>query len=349
MPITRAKASQLLNQREMALYDDSRINGLRQLDDKALTARVTRARTARDRARDLVRRQKLASRERTGSKRGASGSANQRSKDKAELLADILDRFETRLREVEGAAARTRKSAPARKSGGGAASKAARTTSASAARNSRTVKSAKSAKTTKSAKSARTAGTPKAAKTAKTKSAAKTAQTARTSEPARRATAAGKPTRLTAASPTSRAAPATAKTARKSASAAPADGARPSARGGARKQDGASEGRSPSAKAPQDGARRRPRKRRITPEEALAQTQTLLEAKHARDSEPKPWEDIGGTGPAAGEPGYQSAGAERRARRLHAAEIRLPATQGSISTRDRVNQGKRDQRGQADD
>ena len=32
MPITRARATSLLNQREMALYDDSRINGLRQLD-----------------------------------------------------------------------------------------------------------------------------------------------------------------------------------------------------------------------------------------------------------------------------------------------------------------------------
>ena len=119
MPITRAKASQLLNQRELALYDDSRINGLRQLDGRALATRVARARTARDRARDLVRRQKLASRERTGSKRGSSGGANQRSKDKAELLADILDRFETRLREVEGTAGKARKSAPAKKSRGG--------------------------------------------------------------------------------------------------------------------------------------------------------------------------------------------------------------------------------------
>src|SRR5690606_40997143 len=35
MPITRAQATQLLNQGETALYDDSRINGLRQLDARS--------------------------------------------------------------------------------------------------------------------------------------------------------------------------------------------------------------------------------------------------------------------------------------------------------------------------
>jgi len=41
-------------------------------------------------SRDLLRRQKLSSRARTGSKRGTSGAANQRSKDKAEVMADKL-------------------------------------------------------------------------------------------------------------------------------------------------------------------------------------------------------------------------------------------------------------------
>ena len=100
MPITRAKATSLLNQREMALYDDSRINALRQLDGKSLQARISRARTARDRARDLVQRQKLSTRDATGSKRGNSGMANQRSKEKVEILADILTRFETRASEL---------------------------------------------------------------------------------------------------------------------------------------------------------------------------------------------------------------------------------------------------------
>ena len=109
MPITRAKATTLLNQREMALYDDSRANALRQLDEKALSARITRARAGRDRARDLVQRQTLSSREATGSKRGNSGNANARSKEKAELMADILARFEGQLAKCQASTAATAK------------------------------------------------------------------------------------------------------------------------------------------------------------------------------------------------------------------------------------------------
>lgn len=101
MPITRAQAVALLNQAELALYDDSRVNALRGLSEKELTQRITRARRARDRARDLLQRQKLASRRDTGSKRGTSGVANQRSKEKAELLADVLTRFEDKLKQVQ--------------------------------------------------------------------------------------------------------------------------------------------------------------------------------------------------------------------------------------------------------
>ena len=80
MPITRHQAQALLNAGEMELYDESRSNPLRKLDAAALEKRIARARRARDRARDLTQRQKLASRAATGSKRGTSGQANQRSK-----------------------------------------------------------------------------------------------------------------------------------------------------------------------------------------------------------------------------------------------------------------------------
>ncbi|MFZ7094892.1 hypothetical protein ACOPJQ_12750 [Luteimonas dalianensis] len=120
MQITRAKATALLNKGEMQLYDDSRQNALRGFTASQLDTRITRARSARDRSRDLVRRQKLASRARTGSKRGASGTANQRSKDKAAIMADILKRFEAGLkdakkREKEEAAAERKKAAVAKK------------------------------------------------------------------------------------------------------------------------------------------------------------------------------------------------------------------------------------------
>ena len=253
MPITRAKASQLLNQKEMALYDDSRINGLRKLDVKALAARVQRARAARDRARGLVRTQKLASQVRTGSKRGNSGGANQRSKEKAALLMDILKRFETQAREVARGERAVAKRKPVEKS---AAPQAAKKTAAATGK-------ATGRKTT----------------------AARTSATKRT------------------------------------------------AAGSARKTASAS---------------RKLRKRKLTPDQALAQTHALLEAKHARDAQPKPWQDTHDGDAVVGQPGFQSDGAARRALRLHAAEARIPAIQGSISTRDRINQGKRDHRGEGD-
>lgn len=97
MPITRHQAQALLTTGEMELFDESRSNPLRKLDAAGLEKRIERSRRARDRARDLVQRQKLASRAATGSKRGTSGLANQRSKDKAALLDDILKRFEHAL------------------------------------------------------------------------------------------------------------------------------------------------------------------------------------------------------------------------------------------------------------
>ncbi len=283
MPITRAQASRLLNQKEMALYDDSRINGLRALDAKALASRITRARTARDRARDLVQKHKLASRERTGSKRGASGQANQRSKDKAGLMADILKRFEGRLKEVERAAGRP---------------------------------------------------TAKAA----------------TKAPAKRAKVAKKATRGTAGKA---AAKTTTKAVRKTAKKAGAKTAAPAASGKratAAKKAAATKKKSSSTAARGRATGKASRSRGITPERALEQTRALLEAKQAHDAEPKPWQDLAaGVAPGEGEPGYQSNAARRRALRLHAAEARIPAIQGSSSTRDRINQGKRDHRGDTDD
>lgn len=292
MTITRAKASRLLNQSEMGLYDASRINGLRQLDARALASRIGRARTARDRARDLVQRQKLASRSRTGSKRGNAGTDNQRSKDKAELLGDILKRFETRLREVEREhtaasprAGTTAKAKPAKKA---AVVKAARPRQAEAG-----TAAGKPTRATKAAKAAKAAKATEATEATKAATPGKTTKAATVKKSAKRA-------------------------------------------GQARTQDAAPAARKSPA-----------RKRRITPEQALAQTHALLEAKQQRDQQPKEWGHLdSGSHAEAGAGGYQSPTAASRALQLHAAESRLPAIQGSSSTRDRISQGKRDRRGQ---
>ncbi|MEN1926849.1 hypothetical protein WCE55_10360 [Luteimonas sp. MJ293] len=227
MQITRAKAVTLLNKGEMQLYDDSRHNPIRKFSVSQLESRITRARDVRDRARDLVRRQKLASRQQTGSKRGTSGAANQRSADKAEILADILKRFETQLTQ-------------AKKDERAAAKEAA-----TAAR--------------------------KTAKTATKKAATK---------------------KVAAKSPAT-------KTAKKAA-------------------------------------------KKVTAKQALRSTRKVLKAKQEAARQPKPWQEAGSHSGQVATDGFQSEAAARRAKDLHAGEARIPAIQGSVSTRDRITQGKRD-------
>lgn len=241
MQITRAKATSLLNKGEMQLYDDSRHNPIRGFTVKQLESRVTRARAARDRARDLVRRQKLASRARTGSKSGASGAANQRSKDKVEILADILKRFEAQV---------------------------------------------KLAKKTEKVAAKKPAAGRKAAKKA----------------PAKKTTA-----KKTTAKKTTRAAK-------------KAAGKKPARKTG-----------------------------KVTAKQALRSTRKVLEAKQEQARQPKPWQDSTSLGGQVSSDGFQSGTAARRAEDLHAAESRLPAIHGSVGTRGRINQGKRDSKGGGED
>jgi len=234
--ITRSQAQALLSVAEMQLYDDSRVNGLRKLDGPALQKRVERARRSRDRARDLVKRNKLALRDATGSKRGRAGDANQRSKDKAELLADILKRFEAALKAV---------------------------------------------------------GKPTAAKRVRSTAVpAKAAPRGESRVAVRRKAEAVVPAVVTPAQ----------KAAKKAAAA----------------------------------------KKRNT---AVVAKRRLLEEKTVRDNAAKPWEALDGTDtPRAADAGFQSASAASKAKRLHAGQSRMKPIQGSVSSRVRRNQAKRDGR-----
>ncbi|MGO4221933.1 hypothetical protein AB4Y64_08765 [Lysobacter sp. TAF61] len=101
--------------------------------------------------------------------------------------------------------------------------------------------------------------------------------------------------------------------------------------------------KTPVAK-PAPTPRKRAAKPRITPEQALANTQELLAAKHERDHQPQPWQQFDPGHGHVPKPGFQSDSAAAKAGELHAAESRMEATQGSIGTQDRHNQGKRDSR-----
>jgi hypothetical protein len=89
-------------------------------------------------------------------------------------------------------------------------------------------------------------------------------------------------------------------------------------------------------------SKRKPRG--ITPEQALANTRALLEAKQAHDRETPPWQSLETQGGQPPQPGFQSDEARIRADELHAGESRRQAIQGSIGSQDRHQQGKRDAR-----
>jgi hypothetical protein len=112
---------------------------------------------------------------------------------------------------------------------------------------------------------------------------------------------------------------------------------------------------SKTAAGPSDtGATPRTRRKRgdgagtITPEQALENTRKLLERKQARARETPAWQEAVPAEGATPEPGYQSNEAQGKAYLLHDAESRLQAIGGSVGTRDRINQGKRDRRRSGD-
>ncbi|MGH8077047.1 MAG: hypothetical protein ACREPE_06955 [Lysobacter sp.] len=91
-----------------------------------------------------------------------------------------------------------------------------------------------------------------------------------------------------------------------------------------------------------EGGTGKPRK--ITPEQALANTRELLNAKREQDRQPQPWQTLDTEHSHVAEAGYQSQSAMEQAEELHSGESRKAAIQGSISTQDRHQQGKRDNR-----
>ena len=104
MKFNHTQAKQLLSASEMELFNASRDPALAKLSLTDLKSNVHAARAARDKFQDLLRRQRLESRDRTGSKDGATGDDNARTEQKLEALTEILHRFEAQVADVESGA-----------------------------------------------------------------------------------------------------------------------------------------------------------------------------------------------------------------------------------------------------
>lgn len=106
MAYNRVQAARLLTASELQVFEASLGEALAALTAPRLNAQIKRARTLRDKAQDLLRRQRVATRARTGTKVGTSGVANERTAQKVQALDEALKRFETRQAKLEAAAAR---------------------------------------------------------------------------------------------------------------------------------------------------------------------------------------------------------------------------------------------------
>ena len=112
MAYNRRQARAICNDTEYKLFTASLADSITELTPAQLRARIKRARALRDKNTDLFRRQSLAMQESTGSKRGGTGSANQRTEQKARLFDEVLKRFEARLGKVTAEPAPAASKAP---------------------------------------------------------------------------------------------------------------------------------------------------------------------------------------------------------------------------------------------
>jgi len=107
----RRLARELSTRSELELISASYADAIGRLPKPALKSKIVRARRLRDKQRDLYRRQRLASRARTGTKHGSSA----RTAQKAGLFDEALSRFTQRLRALEAAERRKTQKKPAGK------------------------------------------------------------------------------------------------------------------------------------------------------------------------------------------------------------------------------------------
>lgn len=96
MTYNRNQAKPLLSADEYMLFTDSLSDRIGDLDQAQLRAAITRARTARDKYRDLAVRQNIAV-SKVARARGAAHGSNDRTDAKATVWTEALARFEKRL------------------------------------------------------------------------------------------------------------------------------------------------------------------------------------------------------------------------------------------------------------
>ncbi|MBX3708059.1 MAG: hypothetical protein KF911_15645 [Pseudomonadales bacterium] len=139
MAYNRNQARALCTDTEYAQFEATLADHIEQHSEAQLLSRIRRLRTLRDKYRDLYKRQRLATRARTGSKKGGSAEVNARTEKKARLFEEAIRRLTDRMAYLERrsrsqALAAARAEAQARARAAAAARAAARATRKAAQR-----------------------------------------------------------------------------------------------------------------------------------------------------------------------------------------------------------------------
>ena len=166
MAYTLTQARPLLNAAELELFEQSRTEPVKRLAQAKLAGAVKRTRTLRDKYRDLYQRQTVAVR--TSTPGAVTGDDNERTQRKADILQEVLDRYEARatlLSERDSSKAKdtatTGKAAARTGAGKGVKAAATKTPRAGAAAPGAAAgKTAKSASTAKASKADEAAAAP---------------------------------------------------------------------------------------------------------------------------------------------------------------------------------------------
>lgn len=127
MAYNRSHARKLCTEQEYKLFSASLAPELGALPQRSVAANIKRARTARDKHSDLLRRQTIGVRRGAAAKTAPTGAVNQRTANKVKLFDEALKRFETQFKLLEKAeAAKVKAAAAAQKAAEKARAKAAK-------------------------------------------------------------------------------------------------------------------------------------------------------------------------------------------------------------------------------
>jgi hypothetical protein len=106
MAYNRIQAGKLLTAAEMDLFNASLADRAGKLGARELEGKLRRARTLRDKYRDLFQRQSRATRREKAGRAPVLRVANERTERKARIFEEVMERFERRLEKLRASEAR---------------------------------------------------------------------------------------------------------------------------------------------------------------------------------------------------------------------------------------------------